>query len=81
MAFARLLFPTEARLAMEMADAHSTSMYTTSLSGSGGSSGNLREVDLNERPAERTKRLRVRLQALVRTGTFYLLTCSVFCDF
>ena len=68
-AFARLLFPTEARLAMEMADAHSTFMYNPSgLSASRGSSGNLREVDLNETPSVRTRRLQVRLQALIKTG-------------
>ncbi|PON89688.1 Potassium channel [Trema orientale] len=82
-AFARLLFPAEARLAMEMADAHSTFMYSPSLSGSGGSSGTLREVDLNERPAERTKRLRARLQALMRTvekGRRYFPHCSEVLD-
>ncbi|XP_062105697.1 BTB/POZ domain and ankyrin repeat-containing protein NPR1-like [Humulus lupulus] len=82
-AFARLLFPAEARLAMEMADAHETSMYTTSLSGSGGSSGNLKEVDLNERPAERTRRLRARLHALIKTvekGRRFFPHCSEVLD-
>ncbi|KAM6549763.1 hypothetical protein CsatB_021439 [Cannabis sativa] len=82
-AFARLLFPAEARLAMEMADAHATSMYTTSLSGSGGSNGNLKEVDLNERPAERTRRLRARLQALIKTvekGRRFFPHCSEVLD-
>ena len=68
MAFARLLFPTEAGLAMEMADDHITAKYA-GLSGSKGSSGNLREVDLNETPSRRTQRLQVKLQALMKTGT------------
>lgn len=60
---------------MEMADAHSTSMYVaTGLSRSRGSSGNLREVDLNETPSVRTKRLQARLQALIKTGT------KIFCQ-
>lgn len=83
-AFARLLFPTEARLAMEMADAHSTSMYNPSgLSASRGSSGNLREVDLNETPSVRTKRLQARLQALIKTvekGRRFFPHCSEVLD-
>nr|AHA43769.1 NPR3 [Morus alba var. multicaulis] len=83
-AFARLLFPAEARLAMEMADAHSTSMYVaTGLSRSRGSSGNLREVDLNETPSVRTKRLQARLQALIKTvekGRQYFPHCSEVLD-
>ncbi len=70
MAFARLLFPAEARLAMEVADANSTSVYT-GLSASKGSNGNLREVDLNETPLIRNRRLQSRLHALVKTGIYY----------
>lgn len=69
MAFARLLFPAEARVAMEIADANLTSPYTGRLA-SKGSSGNLREVDLNETPSKRAKRLQARLQALLKTGIF-----------
>lgn len=73
-AFARLLFPAEAKLAMEMA-ADSTSMHS-GLSASRGSSGNLREVDLNETPSGRTKRLQARMQALRKTGMAVLsVTC------
>lgn len=74
-AFARLLFPAEARLAMDSANANSTSMYTGLLaSKSKGSSGDLREVDLNETPTVQAKRLQLRLQALHKTGTIY---CSL----
>lgn len=66
-AFARLLFPTEARVAMDIADADSTAAYSGPLA-SKGSSGDLREVDLNETPSVRTKRLQARLQALMKTG-------------
>lgn len=67
-AYARLLYPAEARLAMEMADAHSTSVYT----GLSGSCGNVREVDLNEPPEVQKKTLQARLQALIKTGTVSL---------
>lgn len=73
-AFARLLFPAEARVAMEIADANLTSPYT-GLSATKGSSGNLREVDLNETPSVRAKRLQSRLQVLLKTGIFnFMLT-------
>lgn len=80
-AFARLLFPAEARVAMEIADASSTSPYTglSASKGSKGSSGNLREVDLNETPSVRAKRLQSRLQVLlktVETGRRYFPNCS-----
>lgn len=67
-AYARLLYPVEARLAMEMADAHSTSIYT----GLSGSCGNVREVDLNESPEVQKKILEARLQALIKTGSVSL---------
>ncbi|KAF5731347.1 regulatory protein NPR3-like [Tripterygium wilfordii] len=83
-AFARLLFPTEARLAMESADADSTSVYIGLLaSKSKGSCGNLKEVDLNETPSMRIKRLQTRLQALrktVETGRRYFPHCSAVLD-
>lgn len=61
--FARLLFPAEAKLAMEIADADS----------------NIREVNLNESPSIHTKRLQLRLQTLLRTvetGRRYFPLCS-----
>ncbi|XP_031256893.1 BTB/POZ domain and ankyrin repeat-containing protein NPR1-like [Pistacia vera] len=83
-AFARLLFPAEARLAMEVADAYSTSVYTgLSASKSKGSSGNLREVDLNETPSAQARRMQMRLQALlktVETGRHYFPHCSEVLD-
>ncbi|KAJ7965036.1 putative Regulatory protein NPR1 [Quillaja saponaria] len=81
-AFARILFPAEARVAMEIADADSTSMYT-GLSTRKGSSGNLREVNLNETPSVQTKRLQLRLQALLKTvemGRRYFPHCSELLD-
>ncbi|PQQ10264.1 BTB/POZ domain and ankyrin repeat-containing protein NPR2 [Prunus yedoensis var. nudiflora] len=80
-AFARLLFPAEAKLAMEMA-ADLTSMHS-GLSASRGSSGNLREVDLNETPSGRTKRLQARMQALRKTvevGRRFFPHCSEVLD-
>lgn len=68
-AFARILFPREARLAMQIAQANSTSEFAGLLA-SRGSSANLREVDLNEIPSEQIKRLLSRLQALQKTGNF-----------
>ncbi|PRQ52159.1 putative chromatin remodeling & transcription regulator ABTB family [Rosa chinensis] len=80
-AFARLLFPAEAKLAMEMAD-HPTSGYTGLLA-SKGSSGNLREVDLNETPSVRSKRLQEKLHALIKTvqmGRRFFPHCSEVLD-
>lgn len=56
MAFARLLFPFEAKLAMEIANAETTAEFADHLA-SKGSSGNLREVDLNETPIMQKERL------------------------
>ena len=67
-AFARLLFPSEAKLAMEIAHAQTTSEFP-GLLGSKGSNGNLREMDLNETPLVQNKRLLSRMEALSRTGT------------
>lgn len=67
MAFARLLFPTEAKLAMDIANTETTSEFS-GFCASKGSSGNLREVDLNETPVMRNKRLRPRMEALMKTG-------------
>lgn len=60
-AFARLLFPAEAKVAMDNAEAESTLLYGSYLA-------NLREVDLNETPSVRTRKLQLRLHALQKTG-------------
>ncbi|GJY35468.1 regulatory protein NPR3, partial [Tanacetum coccineum] len=81
-AFARLLFPSEAKLAMEIAHAQTTSEFP-GLLGSKGSSGNLREMDLNETPLVRNKRLLSRMEALSRTvemGRRYFPHCSEVLD-
>lgn len=66
-AFARLFFPTEAKLAMEIAHAEATAEFA-GLAAPNRSNGQLREVDLNETPTMRNKRLRERVDALMRTG-------------
>ncbi|KAI3436921.1 uncharacterized protein J3R85_005963 [Psidium guajava] len=81
-AFARLFFPTEAKLAMDMAQAEMTAEFA-GLSARKGSSGNLREVDLNETPIAQNKRLRSRMEALQRTvemGRRYFPNCSEVLD-
>lgn len=65
-AFARLLFPTEAKLAFDVAHAETT---LAGVSASRGSNGNLRAaVDLNETPIVQNKRVRSRMEALMKTG-------------
>lgn len=66
-AFARMFFPTEAKLAMEIAYAETTSDLAGLLA-SRGSSGNLMEVDLNETPISHKKRLISKIETLSRTG-------------
>ncbi|KAI8001180.1 BTB/POZ domain and ankyrin repeat-containing protein NPR1 [Camellia lanceoleosa] len=81
-AFARLFFPTEAKLAMESANAEKTSEFAGLLA-SKGSSGNLREVDLNEIPIVQNKRLLSRMEALSNTvvmGRRYFPHCSEVLD-
>ncbi|KAF5944592.1 hypothetical protein HYC85_018669 [Camellia sinensis] len=81
-AFARLFFPTEAKLAMESANAEKTSEFAGLLA-SRGSSGNLREVDLNEIPIVQNKRLLSRMEALSNTvvmGRRYFPHCSEVLD-
>ncbi|CAI9089943.1 OLC1v1024598C3 [Oldenlandia corymbosa var. corymbosa] len=68
-ALARVLFPLEAKLAMQIANAHLTSEFRGLNSATKGLCGNLREVDLNEIPHEQVKRLQMRLEALQKTGT------------
>ncbi|KAI5660609.1 hypothetical protein M9H77_19932 [Catharanthus roseus] len=81
-ALARVLFPREANLAMQIAHADATSEFR-GLQASKSSSGNLREVDLNEIPSEQVKRLQMRLQALqktVETGRRFFPHCSEVVD-
>ncbi|KAH7569573.1 hypothetical protein JRO89_XS06G0193600 [Xanthoceras sorbifolium] len=81
-AFARLLFPTEAKVAMDIANTETTAEFA-GLSASKGSSGNLREVDLNETPVMQNKRLRSRMEALMKTvemGRRYFPHCSEVLD-
>ncbi|XP_004303897.1 PREDICTED: regulatory protein NPR3-like [Fragaria vesca subsp. vesca] len=81
-AFAHLLFPAEAKLAMEMADADLTSEYP-GLSKSRISNGHLREVDLNETPSGRAKRLQEKMQTLIKTvekGRRFFPHCSAVLD-
>ncbi|MED6179762.1 hypothetical protein PIB30_003977 [Stylosanthes scabra] len=80
-AFARLLFPAEARVAIENAEADSASLDTT-LSALKRAGGN-REVDLNETPAVRTKKMQLRLQSLQKTvenGRRFFPHCSEVLD-
>lgn len=62
-----MFFPTEAKLAMEIAHAETTSDLAGLLS-SRVSSGNLIEVDLNETPSSQKKRLISKIETLSRTG-------------
>lgn len=66
-ALARLLFPSEAKLAIDIAHAETTSDLATGFP-SKGSNGNLRQVDLNETPIMQKQRLLARMQALMKTG-------------
>lgn len=75
-AFARLLFPTEAKLAMEIANANTTSATK-------GSSGNLMEMDLNDTPSMQNKRLVSKIEALSKTvemGRRFFPHCSEVLD-
>ncbi|CAN1327672.1 BTB/POZ domain and ankyrin repeat-containing protein NPR1 [Linum perenne] len=72
-AFARLFFPTEAKLAMDIANADTTPKFS-GLVASRRSSGNLREVDLNETPQMQKRRILTRLEALKKTGLRLLMT-------
>ncbi|XP_012483470.1 BTB/POZ domain and ankyrin repeat-containing protein NPR1 [Gossypium raimondii] len=65
--FARLLYPAEAKVAMEIAEADS----------------NISEADLNESPTSHTRRLHLRLQTLFRTvetGRRYFPHCAEVLD-
>lgn len=81
-ALARFLFPAEAKLAMAIAHADTTSEFA-GISSVKGSSGNLMEVDLNETPTVQNKRLLSRLESLVKTvsmGRYYFPHCSEVLD-
>lgn len=67
MAFAQLLFPAEAKLALDIAHTETRSAVP-GLSASKGSTGNFREVDLNETPIMQNKRFHSRMEALIKTG-------------
>lgn len=70
--FARLLFPAEARLAKDMANADSTSMYAAlPASKSKGSSGDLREDDLNETTSVQAESPQLRQQELRKIGIIH----------
>lgn len=80
-AFARLFFPLEAKLAMEIAHSEKTSDPSGLVSR--GSNANLREVDLNETPIMQNKRLRSRIETLSKTvemGRRYFPNCSQVLD-
>ncbi|XP_023512720.1 BTB/POZ domain and ankyrin repeat-containing protein NPR2-like [Cucurbita pepo subsp. pepo] len=79
---ARYVFPAEAKLAMDIADANLTIAYKGLVS-SKGSSGNLLKLDSNETPSMRTKRLQSRMKALmktVNTGRRFFPHCSEVLD-
>lgn len=81
-ALARILYPSEAKLAMEIAHAQTTSEFPGLLA-SKGSNGNLKEMDLNETPLVQHKRLLLRMEALsrtVETGRRYFPHCSEVLD-
>ncbi|XP_073061188.1 BTB/POZ domain and ankyrin repeat-containing protein NPR1-like [Primulina eburnea] len=80
-AFARMFFPTEAKLAMEIAHAETSEL--AGLLSSRGSNGNLVEVDLNETPINQNKRILSRIDTLSRTvqlGRRYFPHCSQVLD-
>ncbi|KAH9747444.1 Regulatory protein NPR3 [Citrus sinensis] len=77
-----LYLENRAKLAMDIANTETTSEFS-GFCASKGSSGNLREVDLNETPVMRNKRLRPRMEALMKTvemGQRYFPLCSEVLD-
>jgi len=73
-AFARIFFPSEAKLVMRIAQADSTEEFAGITNFS-----KLKEVDLNETPTMQNRRLRERLDALTNTvklGRRYFPHCS-----
>ncbi|KAK3165552.1 hypothetical protein QOZ80_1AG0034640 [Eleusine coracana subsp. coracana] len=80
-AFARLFFPAEAKVAMQIAQADTTEEFGGIAAAS--TSGKLREVDPNETPVTQNKRLRSRVDALMKTvelGRRYFPNCSEVLD-
>ncbi|EEE55443.1 hypothetical protein OsJ_03590 [Oryza sativa Japonica Group] len=80
-AFARLFFPAEAKVAMQIAQADTTPEFGIVPAAS--TSGKLKEVDLNETPVTQNKRLRSRVDALMKTvelGRRYFPNCSQVLD-
>uniref|UniRef100_J3L4G2 NPR1/NIM1-like C-terminal domain-containing protein n=2 Tax=Oryza brachyantha TaxID=4533 RepID=J3L4G2_ORYBR len=79
--FARLFFPVEAKVAMQIAQADTTTEFGGIAAAS--TSGKLKEVDLNETPVTQNKRLRSRVDALMKTvelGRRYFPNCSQVLD-
>lgn len=74
-AFARLFFPAEAKVAMQIAQADTTEEFGGIVAPS--TSGKLREVDLNETPVTQNKRLRSRVDALMKTGEVSTINLSI----
>ncbi|KAJ6869453.1 BTB/POZ domain and ankyrin repeat-containing protein NPR1-like [Populus alba x Populus x berolinensis] len=68
-AFARLFFPTEVKLAKDIGHAATTPEFA-GLAASKGSNGNLREVDLDETPITQNIRLRSRMEALYNENRY-----------
>ncbi|XP_010538609.1 PREDICTED: regulatory protein NPR3-like [Tarenaya hassleriana] len=80
---AQSFFPAEAKVAMDIANVEGTFKFTGLPPSSKGSTGNLTQVDLNETPHMQTKRLRARMEALmktVETGRRYFPYCSEVLD-
>lgn len=79
-AFARIFFPSEAKLVMRIAQADSTQEFAGLTSAN---FSKLKEVDLNETPTMQNRRLRERLDALTKTvelGRRYFPHCSEVLD-
>ncbi|KAG8055279.1 hypothetical protein GUJ93_ZPchr0001g30527 [Zizania palustris] len=82
-AFARLFFPAEAKVAMQIAQADTTTEFGGICAARASTSGKLKEVDLNETPITQNKRLRSRVDALMKTvelGRRYFPNCSQVLD-
>jgi regulatory protein NPR1 len=75
-----LFFPAEAKVAMQIAQADTTEEFG-GIAAPGATapstSGKLREVDLNETPAIQNKRLRSRVDALMKTGEVSVISLCI----
>lgn len=67
-----MFFPTEAKLAMDIAHADLASLLASRMS-----SENLMEVDLNETPSFQKKRLISNIETLSRTGINFYFHCTM----